>query len=244
MKKFKITAIVLAILLIVSIIGTKAKAFTATTIASNDTNKEVTITRNIKNVSNPVTNTFTYAIIEVSKPTGAIVSGMPDSTKVVFSSKEPDSSTNIVTQTGTIDLSSVTFDKLGDYKFKITETDSSNETNFSVDNLVYYFNVEVRNEVDNNNMPTGNLIVKLVPQATKGNSTTKQDIVYESEVKTTNLKISKAVTGERSDKYFEINLNISGNTADQYKISGNHSIDGETSINESTYMVGTTQKIY
>ena len=205
------------------------------------TNK-LTITRDVKKVTNPVTNTFSYHI-EADAGNPAAVTGLPADFNLVMNAVAPTGTT--ATGTVNLDMSSVKFTELGDYSFTVTEKSSSNETEYPKDTQSYTVLVSVRNEVDANNVPTGNLIATLVNQA-KNEDDEKQDMKFESESIHTHIELSKGVTGNmaRKDKYFAFTVNIPGTTGDIYKISGSHSTDGSTSVNQSNYTVGTTTTIY
>lgn len=201
------------------------------------------VERKVNDVTNPVTNTFGYTV-EADASNPAAVTNLPTSLEVVFNATAPVS--GVATETATLDLSAVNFTALGDYKFKITETSSTDSDKYPVDDKTYYMYVSVRNELDANNSPTGTLIPTLVSKAKLNDSGDKVDISYESDAVLTNIQISKTVTGNMSktDKYFAFTVTIPGTTGDVYKITGAHSTDGSATVNESNYTVGTTTTIY
>jgi len=210
-------------------------------------NNSIGITRTISDVSNPVTNTFTYTITaDASNP--ASVTGLPSSETIAFNNVTPTSGS--VSQTKNLDLSGVQFPALGDYKFNVTETASSNSTQYPVDSTTKYtIQVSVRNELSSN-VPTGNLVATLASQAIKTVNNVEQDgkfdIAFSAAPSLTYITISKSVTGNlaNTDEYFQFALDIAGNTGDTYTILGNHSTDGSATVASSTYTVGTTTSIY
>ena len=209
-------------------------------------NKTLTITREVRNVTNPVTNTFSYTVT-ADQNNPAAVTGLPaaKATTVVFTNTNPDAN-HVATATGTLDLSNVTFTKLGDYKFIVTETASTDSTTYPLDDSEYYVYVSVRNVLDANNTPTGEFEATLVEQAKKDDVGNKMDLLYVSSSVHTYIEISKAVKGNMADidEYFAFTVNIPGATGDVYKIVGDHSTDGTTTVDTSNYVVGTTTTIY
>lgn len=242
MKKTKML-IVIFVMMDIVIAGLSVASYAAETSVTG-TPTSLTITREVNNVTNPVTNTFTYTV-EADASNPAAVTDLPTGVQVVFNNVSPTS--NKATATGTLDMSGVKFTALGDYKFKVTETASQDGTTYPVDSAkTYYVYVSVRNELDNNNVPTGNLIATLAEQSKLSDTGEKVDIKYNSAAKLTYIQLSKSVTGNmaKTDDYFEFTLTIPGTTGDVYVISGNHSTDGNTTVATSNYTVGTTTKIY
>lgn len=249
-KSIKLLLVALAIIVLTSILNLTSVKAAFTPVSISGTTQSIPVTREVKNVTNPVENTFTYSIVaDSSNP--AAVTGLPSSFTITFDGTE-NVSTTTATKTGNLNLSNVRFSELGDYKFKITETASSNATLYPVDSSkTYYIHVSVRNNLDANNVPTGTLVATLAGKATEGTGTTKVDIKFASESEFTNITLSNSVSGNmaRKDLYFKFKVDIEGvnegaQNGETYKIIGEHSTDGTTTVSSSDYVVGTTEYIY
>lgn len=219
--------------------------YTATTIPASATTKTLTITRDVKNVTNKVTNTFTYTIANVSKPATATIGSMPTTLDVTFTNVVPAASTKIATATATLDFSSVTFDELGDYQFTVTETASTDATRYPIDSTkTYYVYVSVRNELDGTNTPTGNLVVTLLDQVKNNNTGDKTNLYFESTVEQTYIELSNRVTGNmaRKDVYFPYTISFTDDRlieGDKFDVIG-----GSYASNPSQLTVGATNVVY
>ena len=115
---------------------------------------KITLTSNIKGVSNNINNTFNYKIKPVHN-TNAV--GEPKEAKIVFSNSFPIN--NVVTEETVIDFSSVVFPNLGVYEYIVTEVDSEDSTTFPKSDQKFKIIVEV--SLDEND----NRIKKVFPQA-------------------------------------------------------------------------------
>ena len=215
-----------------------------TTVASG-TNTSLDVTREVHNVSNPVTGTFTYEVLYDSGPANGFVSSTkPSDFTITFDGTETISVDHKVSKTTTLDLSALKFTKLGDYKFIIKEKSAASPV--PKDSAQMYFYVSVRNVLNTDQTPTGQFIAELASQVKKNDAGNKIDYVFESSLITSHIKITNKVTGDMADvdKYFAYTVTILGNTGDKYKVVGAHSTDGTATVNESTYTVGTTTTIY
>ena len=224
---------------------------TAVKISDNlDSPQEITIQRSVNGVTNPVTNSFTYSISAYSA-NPAPVNNLPESMTIDFVDVAP--TDNVATKSGTLDFSNVEFTEIGDYKFLISETNSSNQKVYPVDsNHQYYLCVSVRNELDNNGQPTGNLIPTLMLQVKDVQSDDKTDARFESNAQFTYIEISKDVTGNmaRTDQYFLFSLMVNGagvKNGDRFIISGQDEevfFNGQTIHTNNEYVVGETNALY
>ena len=243
MRKTKFLAIVLAFLILATVLMSSnvfAREYTATQINDPDSLTSLTITRDVNNVTNPVTNNFDYTIELNSKPATATITGLPNLSStaetsnavtitdlVCFNAETPDSS-KTATQTGTLNLlningTNVTFDEVGDYLFTITESASDDATTYPVDETnSYEICISVRNELDaTTNYPTGRLVVKLeyVKDLTEGNTlndeTGKLDI-YPTDPEADPEPL--AFESESVHTYIELTKEVTGNMArrDEY----------------------------
>lgn len=250
MKKLK--TVMLVVLLVVAMLMGQASVFAVTpvTVQSTDEPHAIEVTRKISDVTNPVTNTFTYSVTaDSSNP--ATVTGAPTSFTIDFNAVQPDGE-NVAAQTGAIDFTGATFSKVGDYKFLVKETASTDSTTYPVDDSEYYVYVQVRNEVDENGVPTGNLVATVLTQGTEvGDATnTKKPVEFPAESVFTNMTLTKEVEGNMADpnEYFKFKIEIEGGLdGDTYVISGQDAtVDYEgASINtSSTYTVGQDNYVY
>jgi len=244
MKKTKLSILLVLAIVVLSTITLSGKvlAVNSTTIGATSLAKQFTITKEITDVTNPVTASFTYHIEEAAG-NPATVSNLPADVTIAFNGATP--TNGVVSNTTTLDLSNAKFTKLGDYKFIVTEATTSDRTTYPLDTKQYYVYVSVRNELSGTT-PTGNLIATLVSQAKVNDTGDKEDMQYDASAQQTYIQLSKAVTGNiaDSDAYFKFALNIPGTAGDVYVINGAHSTDGSTTVTTSNYTVGTTQYIY
>lgn len=177
-----------------------AVSASAVTIGSDGTgttgsSSTIPFTREIENVSNPVTNTFTYTITPDSG-NPAVATGVPTSTTIVFNNVNPTSGK--ASASGVIDFNGATFNTLGDYYYTITETGSTNTTNYPLSSQNYKAMLSVRNVLNNNGTPTDALEVTLVQLMDNG--TTKQAAVFTSAANRTYFQVVNEVTGNMSEK--------------------------------------------
>lgn len=221
---------------------------TTVTISENaDSPQSMAIHRYVHGVTNPVTNTFMYSIEEDPK-NPAPVNNLPESATIEFDGEQP--SNDSVAKSTTLDLSGVGFSALGDYRFHIKETSSSNSNTYPKSNKEYIIMVSVRNELDENGKPTGNFIPTLVAQARDADSGDKTEAIFESSAKFTYIEISKEVTGNlgESDRYFLFSLSVNGaKKGDKFTIEGQDdeiTVDGQTIQAPKEYVVGESNKIY
>lgn len=222
MKKKIMSIMALAVLTVSAMLNINDVSAASTTIGDNQSSAQnLTVTKNVENVINNVTNTFTYSISADSNNPGN-VTGLPSSLTVAFNDVAPGSS-NVATQTATLDLSNVTFTVLGDYKFSIEETASSNPEIYPVDtehNYTIY--VSIRNELAaDGKTPTGNLIATLVSQVKNNDTGAKTNILFKTSP-LTSLTISNNVTGNLADKdqYFKFKVDIKSTSTGTYTIIG------------------------
>lgn len=225
-----LSAFAVALMLSLTTIG---QVFAATPFVNNVTT--LPIKRTINNVSNNVTNTFTYTITQnANNPTGA--TGLPTSATIVFNNTVPTS--NTVEESGTVDFSGATFTTAGDYEFTISETESTNPTNFPIDPTTYTIIAAVR--YDSNHALEATLL-----QEVRNNGGTKTDATWEYNAQRTHFEITETTSGNMADvnKCFEYTLNIpagNGVTAgDTFTASVTSSCTG----NPSTITAGTPETI-
>ena len=239
MKK---TQKIITILMLISILT--MSLFISTVNAANATVATpgtVTVTKNVTNVTNPVTNTFGYTIEADTEYNPAAVTNFPTSASIAFSNVAPTAGT--ATASTTVDFSSAVFNKVGDYRFKITETSSTDSTKYPTDSSYYYLYVSVRFDADDTN---GTKMTATVAGSGIKNSTadtgTKESVIFTTEPNFTNISISKSVTGNMGDKseYFNVSVTVAGDTGATYAVSGGSHGDNPATITAGT---ATTLKI-
>ena len=173
-----------------------SQAFAATNIIFVDDVTTIPLTRTITGVSNPVTNTFTYTVTpNADNPSGA--SGIPTSASIAFSSASPDSS-HSVTSTGALDFSNATFTTAGDYYYTVTETGSTDSSNFPLDSTTYTAIASVRYAVNDGVVDPDTLLVTLLQDMQKTGGG-KEPAVWQSEAPRTYFEILAQTTGNMAD---------------------------------------------
>lgn len=184
-----------------------SQTFAVTNIVFADNVTTIPITRTITGVSNPVTNTFTYTVTpNAGNPSGA--SGIPTSASIAFSSASPDSS-HSVTSTGALDFSNATFTTAGDYYYTVTETSSTDSSNFPLDSTTYTAIASVRYAVNGGVIDPNTLVVTLLQDMQKTGGG-KEPAVWQSEAPRTYFEILAQTTGNMADltHCFVYTLNI------------------------------------
>lgn len=234
--KFKNMALALLAAVVAAampVLKVSAASVTIGSDGSGTTNGSATIpfVRKITNVTNNVTNTFTYTIAaDASNPAGA--TGLPTSAQAVFNAVVPTGGT--ATVNSAINFTNATFTTVGDYRFTITETGSTDPTNYPRSTETYTALVSVRN-VMAGNTPTGNLEVTLVQsmQNSAGDKVTGTT-TFTSSSNRTYAQISSAVAGNNADtnKCFKYQINIAAQAAapagDVYKVSSTSTCAGSS----------------
>ena len=205
----------------------------------NAANNTFTITRTVSHVSNNVSNTFTYTITPDSNNPSGGATGVPTTATVVFTNQAPDAQTKTATQTGTINLSEAVFTKVGDYKYTVTETGSTDATNYPLASESYTIQVSVRFDTANPSQK----VVTINAKDSQGTKLSTANLPFSSESQLASIAISKTVTGNMGDieQYFKVKLNIAGTSGDVYTITG-QSYQGQDV--ETTYTVGKTGDQY
>ena len=248
-KIFKLHNIgLMLIIAIVSIFSiTKVNAVQPSSWENN--NNSITISREITNVTNPVTNTFTYSITaDSNNPVGA--TNVPSPVNIVFDGTESIIN-NTVTKTGTINFANMSFEHPGTYNYTIAESITSDASIYPKDTTnTYTATIFVENVLDANDVPTGNIKATLLLKqgANKIADYTARFTGSASLSAFGNLKLSKTVTGNIADTadYFEYTITING-TSDTYNITGLTSsitYEGIAKANPTTITGGTPTKVY
>ena len=136
----------------------------------------------------------------------------------------------------TLDFGSINYSIPGKYEYVVRETSSSDESIYPKDNNYYTIEVNVKNIVDDNNHPTGDLIVDVMQSAFVNDTSGKGEILFETSP-LTYISLNKTVTGDMGDinEYFKFKIEIDG---DGYVINGQDSsvvYNGEVINTINTY---------
>lgn len=216
---------------------------TTTTIGESSELKGITITKNVTSVTSNVNATFYYKVSEVRSDNPAEIGGITEDFFIKFDNVKPED--NIASISKTLDLSSLSFSKVGDYYLKICEVSSSDENVYPISNKCFYPLVMVRNEL-NNNVPTGNLVATLLSTVSDGEN--KTDAVFETRPMSY-ITINNNVTGDMADRdeYFKFKIKINSNDLENIVIKNQDAsviYNGEEVITSSTYNANVDNYIY
>lgn len=201
LKNIGLIALSTLLVAVVPVLNASAAPVTIGSDGSGTTNGSATIpfAREVSNVTNNVTNTYTYTIApQSSNPAGA--TGLPTSATVVFNAVAPVGGT--ATATSAINFTGATFTTVGDYLFTVTETGSTDATNYPVSSDVFTALVSVRN-VMSGSTPTGNLEVTLVQSMRDSNGD--------------KVTGTTTFTGGSNRTYIQLAGSVAGNNADMNK---------------------------
>ena len=225
----------------VYIMNTKAAV---TSINETSELKSINVTKNVINATSNVNVTFYYSIEEERNQNPESIGGINNSFQITFDNVSPNSD-NVASVTSSLDLSSLTFTKVGDYYLKICEESSSEPGIYPIDNKCYYPLVMVRNEL-NGNTPTGNLIATLINSVSDGEN--KTDAIFETQPMSY-ITLNNLVTGDMADKdeYFKFKITINDSDLDNIVIRNQDAsvmYNGEETITSSTYNPNSDNYVY
>lgn len=178
--------------------------------------ENIQIQAEISNVTNNVTNTFTYNIESFdTNPTGA--TNEPKTINLKLDNVSPDTN-NKVNGIINIDFSNTNYTKTGDYYYKITEAASSNESTFPISKQEYTIIVRVSKT---NDVMSKNVISQAIDYNFE-----KSDIVFTHNALFSYITIEAYADGiaQNLDQYFKYKISIYGNVGDRYYIHGQDSI--------------------
>ncbi len=241
MKKLSFVAGASAIALALASIFPAAGVFANTIATSDFEGSPITLRRTVSGVSNNVTNTFGYTITSTSTPDGGSANNAPTTASIAFSNKAP--SSNEVSGTTTVDFGTTNFSKVGDYTFTISETSSTDPTNYPIDTASndYTAIVRVTYYVDPvTNVPDNSRYVAKIVINNKDDTKVAQ-ATWGSSAARTYIEVAATTTGNmaETDKCFAYTINIpvgSGVSAgDTYAINANTTCTGsDTSVTAGT----------
>ena len=221
---------------------------------SNAGGNNVDIKRNVTDVTDPVVNTFTYTIAPDTtyNPAGSTVTGYPTTATITFNGTGtaiPVSGTAY--ESTNVSFAGTDFNKPGDYRFKVTETGTTDATTYPLDTDYLYIYVQVRNVLDANNVPTGDFKATVLKQGTENTDDTKADITFEQSANLTYLQLSKEVTGNVADKdkFFKFEVTFTSTVTPNpmegriISVTGAHSDDGTAAVTGTDTHTVTNGKI-
>ena len=221
-------------------------AFAATIATGDYTGNPITLRRTITNVTNPVNNTFDYTIAKSTTPTGGDVTGFPTSASIAFNNAAPTSGS--VQASTTVSFVSANFTKVGDYEFTITESGSSDVSNYPIDttNNSYKALVQVRYYVDSNTgIPDNSRYTGYAVIYNKSNAKVSE-ATWTSGSSYTYIQATAKTTGNlgETDECFAYTIDI-----DNATFSGTYAIDINPTTNPcansaTTVTAGTPATVY
>ncbi len=180
-----------------------------------------TFSREVNNVDDNVTNTFTYTITaDSSNP--ASVTGVPTTTTIVFNDAEP--TNNKVSKQGILDLSGAVFTELGDYGFKITETGTTDPSKYPLSSDTFTAWVSVRN-VTSGGVLTGEHSAMLVGVTDSAGNKVETDpseekIIFSDGNELTYVEVKVFAKGNSADpnECFKVNVHFANDDDDAYTV--------------------------
>ena len=145
----------------------------------------------------------------------------------------------------TLDFTSINFTKPGKYEYIVREVSSSNQSVYPKDNNYFTINLNVLNEVDAGNNPTGEFIIDVMQNAFVNETSGKGEIVFETSP-LTYVTLTKSVTGDIADmnEYFKFKIEFDG---DGYTILGQDSsvvYNGEVITTSNVYDASKDNYVY
>lgn len=207
--------------------------------------KTIPITRRVTNIGGKINASFSFSLVE-KEGNPAPVRGLQTSTSVNVVEGSPDQ-TGVWKSNNSLYLGNMSFSKVGDYAFVLTEASTSDEENFPRDTNEYEIYFRVTNKLDENNNPTGDLNVELMDYLWSKKADSKVglgDAIFESSGNYTHISLENRVTGDAADtdKYFKYEIGFDGVIAGSVlTVSGqDEEIDynGETIATVSEYIIG------
>lgn len=235
MKNYKkITVASIASIALVATLagGVSAADPTTTVVGGNVTGSDglIRLTREISNVTNPVSNVYSYTVAAKAGNPGT-ATGFPTTATAEFNAAAV--SGGKATATADFNFNNLSVSALGDYYFTVTETASSNASNFPVSNTTYDIVVSVLNDLNEYNVPNGNYKAYLAASVKDGAD--KTDFELSTAAVRTYISASASTTGEASDANecfrYKVNIPVKGSIAiagDEYTITSTTTCTGNS----------------
>ena len=224
--------------------GATAPVMAAETHVTSGENN-VRIVRSVTNVVNPVAVTFSYSMT-ADENNPAEIGGLAN-----FSMRVSATPNGGIAQSDKIvNLSDLTFTKVGDYRIVIREIASSDERNYPIDDMqAYTVLIAVRNELDGTR-PTGNLIASVADQVTDAGGRKTDNLMFDSMACRTHIQLTKAVSGDNADtdEYFKFRIDFpTARLGDVFSITGQDTVveyGGQSIQTQRYYTVGEENFVY
>ena len=199
-------------------------------------------------MTNYASASFTYTVEQdVNNP--ATITGLPTSLTVGVAGY-PDSN-GAISGAAELSFSDAEFTTLGDYKVIISETGSTDATNYPVDSShVYYVYISVRNRMNSNGSLAGGYVATLESQVRNHDTGDKTDVDFTNGAQRSYLTISNAVSGNLAnvDDYFKYRVTFTGaRNGDVLTIDGQDSVvrfGGQTISTSTEFTVGESNFVY
>ncbi len=198
-------------------------AVEATRIRDNlSSAQDITIRKIITDVTNPVVVGARYKLIPNSD-NPAPVGNLSSFYEIDFDTATPYN--NQAELVGYLDLGNLSFSKVGDYRFTLKEHNTTDTTTYPADkDSTYDIFVYVRNEVDDNNVPTGNLVATMPSYIMReGEAEKMSEAVFVTRANFSYIKVRSSVSGNMADpdKYFRYKINLTGAAnGDRFVVTG------------------------
>lgn len=175
--------------------------------------KSIPITRRVTDIGGKINASFKFSLAE-KEGNPARVRGLQTSTEVNVINGAPDQ-TGVWKSNNSLYLGNMSFSKVGDYAFVLTETSTSDEENFPRDTNEYEIYFRVTNKLDDGNNPTGELNIELMDYLWSKKADGKvglSDAIFESSGNYTHISLENKVTGSAADtdKYFKYEISFDG----------------------------------
>ena len=173
----------------------------------------IPITRKASNVGGKVNATFKYELVE-KEGNPARVRGLQTNTTITVQDGSAKSN-GVWSSNCSLYLGNMSFEKVGDYAFELSETYVSDEENYPRDTNKYEIYFHVTNVLDENNSPTGALNIQLADYLYSEKADGKVGLdeeIFESGANFTHISLENKVTGGAADagKYFKYQIAFDG----------------------------------
>lgn len=204
----------------------------------------IPIIRRITNIGGKINVSFRFEFKE-KEGNPAPVRGLQTSTSIT--AVDGGTRDGVWSSNNSLMLGSMSFSKVGDYAFELSEVYSSDEDNFPIDTNKYEVYFRVTNKLDENNNPTGALNVELMDYLYSQKADGKVGLngaIFESVGNYTHIELENKVTGNAADtdKYFKYQVNFEGidEGATLAVVGQDERVEygGENVVTSSEYTVG------
>ena len=245
MKKIRRAAVAVLALAAAAIFVPKASAEEYFVRLSSGSTMSIPISRKITNVGGHVSVKYTYKLVP-SPDNPGYVGGLQSTTNITFN-RIVDAGAGETIGNCSLALQNMTFSKVGDYTFTLSEHASTNQSVYPLDTVNKYdIYFQVTNKLDENDEPTGELQVRLLDQmySYKDDAKVPLRAQFESPANYTYIVLDSKVSGSAADagKYFKYKVDftglVDGATLTIKGQDSSVSYGGETISTKTQYTVG------